>query len=196
MLKETIGNRVKELRLSKTNLSQGDFAESVGLNRSYLSRVESGKQNITIDKLSIICNAFGMTLNEFFAPFDYKLSVDTTTRKGKSKKSIRVFEGFAGYGGASFALGKVKEKHSKFDYDVVAYSEIDKYASDLFDANHKDKKGNPIKNFPDITEIDTEDKEFPDFDLFTGGFPCQPFSTVGIKFLFHMDHRYLFAFQQ
>ena len=96
-----------------------------------------------------------------------------------NKKVLRVFEGFAGYGGASFALKKVKEKNDKFSYSVIGYSEIDKYASELFDLNHKDNNGDYIKNFYDITTIDTN--ELPDFDLFTGGFPCQPFSTAGMQ---------------
>ena len=98
-----------------------------------------------------------------------------------NKKVLRVFEGFAGYGGASFALRKIKEKNKKFNYEVVAYSEIDKYASELFDANHKTKKGTPIKNYSDITLINPYDEDFPNFDLFTGGFPCQPFSTAGMQ---------------
>lgn len=96
-------------------------------------------------------------------------------------KTLRVFEGFAGYGGGSFALKRVKEHHPTFKYEVVAYSEIDKYASELFDANHKGKNGKSIKNFSDITLIDPYAKDFPDFDMFTGGFPCQPFSTAGMQ---------------
>lgn len=92
----------------------------------------------------------------------------------KKKTPIRVFEGFAGYGGATFGL-----QRAGIDYEVVGYSEFDKFASALYDANHKDKKGNPIKNWDDITKIIPE--ELPDFDLFTGGFPCQPFSTVGMQ---------------
>lgn len=97
------------------------------------------------------------------------------------KKEIKIFEGFAGYGGGSFALKKIKDEHPKFNYKVVAYSEIDKFASELFDLNHKDEKGNALKNYPDITKIDPEEKGFPDFDMFTGGFPCQPFSTAGMQ---------------
>lgn len=96
----------------------------------------------------------------------------------KDKNIIRVFEGFAGYGGASFALRKLKALHPEFEYEVIGYSEIDKFASALFDANHFDKSGSVIKNWGDISKIDPYD--LPDFDMFTGGFPCQPFSSAGM----------------
>ena len=83
-------------------------------------------------------------------------------------KKIKVFEAFTGYGGASFGL-----KKAKIPYEVIGYSEVDKFASELFNGNFPD-----IKNFGDITKINPN--EIPDFDLFTGGFPCQPFSQVGL----------------
>jgi DNA (cytosine-5)-methyltransferase 1 len=89
--------------------------------------------------------------------------------KLRQKKPIRVFEAFAGYGGASFGLQK-----AKIPFEVVGYSEIDKDAIELYDYNFPD-----IYNFGDITQID--ERRLPDFDLFTGGFPCQPFSTVGSR---------------
>lgn len=94
--------------------------------------------------------------------------------KLKPHEKIRVFEGFAGYGGATYGL-----QRAGIDFEVVGYSEFDKFASALYDANHKDANGNPIKNWGDITKIDPE--ELPDFDMFTGGFPCQPFSQVGMQ---------------
>ena len=89
------------------------------------------------------------------------------TRK-KNETKLRVFEAFAGYGGASFAL-----KRSCIPFEVIGYSENDKFASELYDFNHPG-----IQNYGDITKINPHD--LPDFDLFTGGFPCQPFSSVGL----------------
>ena len=83
-------------------------------------------------------------------------------------KKLRVFEAFAGYGGASFGL-----KRSGISHKVVGFSEFDKFASEIFEINHPG-----IKNYGDITKI--EPKDLPDFDMFTGGFPCQPFSQAGL----------------
>lgn len=91
---------------------------------------------------------------------------------------LRVFEGFAGYGGASFALKRLKEQNPNFEYKVVGYSEIDPFASELFDANHRYGNNHKIRNWGDITQIDP--KKLPNFDMFTGGFPCQPFSSAGM----------------
>ena len=43
--------------------------------------------------------------------------------KLKRHKTIKVFEGFAGYGGATFGL-----KHAVINFEVVGYSEFDKFA--------------------------------------------------------------------
>lgn len=73
---------------------------------------------------------------------------------------------FAGYGGASFAL-----KKAGIPFECVGYSEIDKYAIQCYEQNHKGK------NFGDCTKINPN--YIPDFDLLTGGFPCQSFSIAG-----------------
>lgn len=84
-------------------------------------------------------------------------------------EKIRVFEAFAGYGGASFGL-----KRSGLNYEVVGLSEFDKFASQLLKKNFPN-----IHNWGDITTINPD--ELPDFDMFTGGFPCQPFSSAGLQ---------------
>jgi DNA (cytosine-5)-methyltransferase 1 len=80
---------------------------------------------------------------------------------------ITLFDAFAGYGGAHFSL-----KKSKIPHKTVGFSEIDKHAIYIYRLNH----GN-ITNFGDITVIDS--RELPDFNFFSGGFPCQPFSQAG-----------------
>lgn len=86
-------------------------------------------------------------------------------------KTLRVFEAFAGYGGASFAL-----KRAEIPHEVVMYSEFDKYAQRLFETNHPN-----IARLGKTGDINMEDLNIiPQFDLFTGGFPCQPFSSAGL----------------
>lgn len=89
---------------------------------------------------------------------------------------IRVFDMFAGYGGAEFALKKAGIEH-----ECIGFSEIDKYAIQCFKQNHGD-----IKNYGDCTKINPN--ELPDFDLLCGGFPCQSFSIAG-KGLGELDTR-------
>ena len=54
----------------------------------------------------------------------------------------------------------------------VGFSEIDKYATQIYQKHFPEHK-----NYGDITKIKTE--ELPDFDLLVGGFPCQAFSIAG-----------------
>ncbi|MCD8292104.1 MAG: DNA (cytosine-5-)-methyltransferase [Prevotella sp.] len=59
------------------------------------------------------------------------------------------------------------------NFEVIGYSENDPYCCKLYEANHPN-----VPNFGDITTINAED--LPDFDMFMGGFPCQPFSSAGL----------------
>lgn len=79
---------------------------------------------------------------------------------------LKVFDCFAGYGGAEFALKKAGIPH-----ECIGFSEIDKYAIMCFQQNHEGK------NFGDITKINWD--QVPNFDLLTGGFPCQDISQAG-----------------
>ena len=80
---------------------------------------------------------------------------------------IRVFEAFAGYGSQSIALRNLGIEH-----EVVAISEIDKYAIQAYKSIH-----GPTNNLGDICKIDP--KDIPQHDLFTYSFPCQDLSVAG-----------------
>lgn len=80
---------------------------------------------------------------------------------------LRVFEAFAGYGSQSIAL-----RNLGVEYEVVAISEIDKYAIKAYEAIHGE-----TNNLGDISKIDP--KNIPDHDLFTYSFPCQDLSVAG-----------------
>ena len=86
MLKTAIGKRIKELRIIAKEYSQEQLAERIGWDRTYISRVESGKQNITIENLNQICNALGVTLKEFFSSFNERLENENETEELKNEK--------------------------------------------------------------------------------------------------------------
>lgn len=70
MIKELVGYRIKELRINNTNLNQEEFSKLLNWDRTYLSRVESGKQNLTLDSLERVCNVLNVSLKEFFMYMD------------------------------------------------------------------------------------------------------------------------------
>lgn len=58
------------------------------------------------------------------------------------------------------------------DIACVGYSEIDPYATSIYQKHFPEHK-----NYGDITKLPAA--ELPDFDLLVGGFPCQAFSIAG-----------------
>lgn len=64
-IKLAFGLRVKELRLEK-GLSQEKLANIAGVDRTYMTQVESGNRNLSIQNIKKICNALEITLGQFF----------------------------------------------------------------------------------------------------------------------------------
>ncbi|EFH8011272.1 helix-turn-helix domain-containing protein [Escherichia coli] len=55
-LRELFGQRVKELRIA-TGMSQEAFADRCGFARSYMSRIERGGSNASLDAIETLANA-------------------------------------------------------------------------------------------------------------------------------------------
>jgi len=77
---------------------------------------------------------------------------------------MKHFSTFSGVEGFGQGLGE--------KFELVGLSEIDKYASMVLNYHYPN-----VKNYGDITKIDW--RQVPDFDLLSGGSPCQDFSIAG-----------------
>ena len=84
-------------------------------------------------------------------------------------KKLRLLSLFSGIGAPEKAL-----KKAGIPFELVAYCEIDKYASKSYSLLHNVLES---MNLGDITKIVPE--ELPDFDMVFHGSPCQSFSVAG-----------------
>jgi transcriptional regulator with XRE-family HTH domain len=87
-----VGKRLKELRDS-TGYSQNKLAEWAGISQSHYRRVELGQADITVGRLQLICDALGITLNEFFNTEndDEDISTVLSTLSPKQRKLLVEF---------------------------------------------------------------------------------------------------------
>ena len=60
-----LATNVKKLR-SKLKIRREELSLALGFDNSYISKLEKGKINITIDKLSIIADYFNVDLVDLF----------------------------------------------------------------------------------------------------------------------------------
>ena len=80
---------------------------------------------------------------------------------------FKYFSKFAGIGGFEQGITKIYP-----EAECVGYSEINKYSAAVYNYHFPNHK-----NYGDITKINFA--ELPDFDLLTGGVPCQAWSIAG-----------------
>lgn len=64
-IQEAFGKKVRELR-QKMGISQENFADICDLHRTYISDVELGKRNISIENIQRVADALNMTMEELF----------------------------------------------------------------------------------------------------------------------------------
>lgn len=60
-----VGMRVKDLR-DREGVSQENFALRIGMDRSHLASIETGRHNVTLLNLAKIARGFGISLADFF----------------------------------------------------------------------------------------------------------------------------------
>ena len=87
---------------------------------------------------------------------------------------------FTGIGGFSLAFKEVFPEGK-----IIGYSEIDKYASKVYEKHFPG-----VKALGDITAI--RERELPEFDILTFGFPCQDLSIAGKRAGFQGKRSILF----
>ncbi|OGE70900.1 MAG: DNA-binding protein [Candidatus Magasanikbacteria bacterium RIFCSPLOWO2_12_FULL_43_12] len=54
---------MKRIR-TKKNMSQGDIARALEVDRGYISNIESGKKNLTLATIQKLANALGISADE------------------------------------------------------------------------------------------------------------------------------------
>ncbi len=91
-----------------------------------------------------------------------------------SNKKYKGIDLFCGIGGFRCAMDSLGVK-------TVFSSDIDKFAQQTYCANFGETPSGDIKQIAASA--------IPDFDILTGGFPCQPFSFAGIKEGFNDEAR-------
>ena len=79
---------------------------------------------------------------------------------------MKYFSTFTGIGGLDMGLADTHE--------CVGFSDIKESSIKIYQRHYPDHK-----SYGDITKIDFN--KLPDFDILTGGFPCQAFSLAGLR---------------
>lgn len=69
-IKKKIGLRIKELRGLK-ELSQEEVANTAEMGRSFMTHIESGRRNISVETLQRILTVLGVSFKEFFNSKDF-----------------------------------------------------------------------------------------------------------------------------
>lgn len=87
-----VSKRLISLR-ERCSLSQNGLAEKAGVSQTHLRRVELGQADITVGHLQLLCDAMGITLQEFFYEEKQKdeLSIAISKLTPQQKKLLTAF---------------------------------------------------------------------------------------------------------
>jgi transcriptional regulator with XRE-family HTH domain len=62
-ISKKLGQNIKRIRLH-SKMSQGDICRKLDMDRSYMSAIENGKKNITIQQLERLAKALGVSIDK------------------------------------------------------------------------------------------------------------------------------------
>ncbi len=87
-----VGKRLIELR-NKSLLTQNGLAEKAGVSQTHLRRVELGQADITVGHLELLCDAMGISIQDFFNIEERNNEMDIALSKltPKQKKLLIAF---------------------------------------------------------------------------------------------------------
>jgi len=64
-IRKRFGTRIRELRID-AGMNQEAFADHCGFARTYMSRIETGGANPSLDAIKVLADALGLTLSALF----------------------------------------------------------------------------------------------------------------------------------
>ena len=68
------GQTVRKIRLSK-DISQEKFADMCDLHRTYISDIELGKRNVSLENIGKMANALDMSISKLFQEVESDASI-------------------------------------------------------------------------------------------------------------------------
>ncbi|MDO8639847.1 MAG: helix-turn-helix transcriptional regulator [bacterium] len=63
LISKRLGDNIKKIRTRK-GMSQGDICRALDMDRGYMSAIENGKKNITIQQLERLAQALGISVDK------------------------------------------------------------------------------------------------------------------------------------
>lgn len=87
-LERHIGNAIRELRVQQ-DLTIADVSELTGISRSMLSKIENAQTAMSLDTLSRLSRALGISLSELFRNYDVPMGGAQMVKGGAGMEVVR-----------------------------------------------------------------------------------------------------------
>lgn len=86
-----VGKRIKHFRMQK-GITVNKLANLAGISQSYLRDIELGKKQPTVEYLSYICEALGVSLENFFSEFNENRTLTSEIEKLNDEQKNALME--------------------------------------------------------------------------------------------------------